>query len=276
MTTMLLRPLGRDLRHSVGDAAMALGLPGLEPGTGFVVTLDEVASLPPVVQRYLRFMRVPGRPRDRSFAARFQGRFRLGPDRPWMRCDAWQYNSAEPVARIFHMRLDVAHVVPMVGHDTYVAGRGRMHGTLLGLATVVDGSGPEYDVSELVTYVNDCVLVAPSMLLGPATQWRDVDAETFDLTFTDAGLTVSARVRVDERGAPAEFSTDDRWAALSQGPVRVRWTTPVDGWRFVGRRPLSTGGSAVWHLPDGPYTYGEGRMTSVEWDVPPPTSGYGR
>ena len=31
-----------------------------------------------------------------------------------MRCDAWQYNSAEPVARVFHMRLDFAGVVPLL------------------------------------------------------------------------------------------------------------------------------------------------------------------
>lgn len=273
MTATIPRLLGRDLRRSVGDVAVELGLPGIEPGTGPVVTEAEVAALPPVVQRYLRFMQVVGRPRDRSFLARFEGRFRLGPDRAWMPCDAWQYNAAEPVARIFHMRLDLAHVVPMVGHDTYCRGAARMHGTVLGLVTVADSSGPELDLSELVTYVNDGVLVAPSMLLCPATRWTQVDANTFDVAFTDAGLAVTARVRVNDRGAPVEFSTEDRWAALPRGLVRARWTTPVGGWRRAGGRQVASGASAVWHLPDGPFTYGEGRMTSIEWDVPPPLRG---
>lgn len=266
------RLLGRDLRHSAGDAAAAWGLPDLVPGAGAVVTDDEVALLPDVVQRYLRFMGVVGRPRDRSFVARFTGRFRLGPDKPWMRCDAWQYNAAEPVARVFHMRLDFARVVPMVGHDTYVRGHGRMHGRLLGLVTVADGTGPEYDVSELVTYVDDCILFAPSMLLGPATRWAAAGDDAFDVTFTDSGITVSARVLVDREGRPVDVSTEDRWAALPDGLVRARWTTPVAGWGDVGGRPVPAGVSAVWHLPDGEFTYGEGCASAVEWDVPPPRS----
>jgi hypothetical protein len=44
-----------------------------------VVTDADLAGLPDAVQPYLRFMGVVGRPRDRSFRARFVGRFRLRP-----------------------------------------------------------------------------------------------------------------------------------------------------------------------------------------------------
>jgi hypothetical protein len=35
-----------------------------------------------------------------------------------------------------------------------------MHGKLLGLMTVVVGRGEEFDIGELVTYLNDAVLIA--------------------------------------------------------------------------------------------------------------------
>ena len=44
-------------------------------------------------------------------------------------------------------------------------GRRRMLVRLLDAFTVQDGVGPEYDIGELVPYLNDSVLVAPSMLL---------------------------------------------------------------------------------------------------------------
>ena len=50
----------------------------------------------------------------------------------------------------------------MTGRDAYVHGHGRMHGKLAGLVTVADAAGPENDVSELVTYLNDAVFFAPS------------------------------------------------------------------------------------------------------------------
>lgn len=263
-----------DLRTRLLQAEAAAGLPtGPPAGTDATapVTEDDLATLPAPVVRYLRFMGVPGRPRDWSFRTRFRGRFRLRPGQRWMPLDAWQYNGAVDVVRIFEMRLRFAGLVPMVGSDTYLRGHGRMLGKLANVVTVADGQGPEFDIGELSTWVNDAVLLAPSMLLGPATEWAEVQDRSFDVTFSDAGLTVRARVSLDERGAPVNFSTTDRYAALPGGPVQARWTTPITGWGEVGGRPLPTGGAAIWHLEDGDFTYAEARFVpgTVEYNVGP-------
>jgi len=202
-------------------------------------------------------MGVVGRPRDRWFRAHLRGRFRMRPGQKYMPCESWQFNSGTEIARLFHMRIDFAGFVPMVGRDSYVRGEGRMHGKLLGLVTVADGHGPETDMSELTTYLNDAVMMAPSMLLRPEVTWSAVDESSFDVALTDAGATVTARVALDERGAPRDFSTTDRYADLPGGPVRAEWTTPIDGWTRANGRPVPTVGSAVWHLPAGPFTYAE-------------------
>jgi hypothetical protein len=238
---------------------------------GARVTEADLAELPAAAQRYMRFMGVVGRPRDWSFVVRFHGRFRRRPGEAWMPCDAWQYNSMFEVARIFVMRIRFAHVLSMVGRDTYIRGHGRMRGKLLGLVTVVDGYGEEFDIGELVTCLNDAVLLAPSMLLAPSTSWSEVDDRSFDVTLTDAGHTVTARVLLDERGAPRDFQTEDRNAALNDGLVRAPWTTPVKGWELVDGRPFPGPASAVWQLPDGPFTYIEGNFVpgSVRYNVAP-------
>jgi hypothetical protein len=160
----------------------------------------------------------------------------------------------------------------MFGADTYVSGRGRMRGKLLGLVTVADGSGPEFDVGELVTWLDDAVLLAPGMLLVPAVSWRSVDDDTFDLVLTDRGTTVTARVSVDAGGRVRDVSTTDRYCALPGGLVRARWTTPVEGWTLAGGRPVPQGGPAIWDLPEGPYEYVRARVDpgSIAWNVPPP------
>lgn len=80
-----------------------------------------------------------------------------------MPAEVWPYNSAVAVARIFHMRIDFAVVVPMVGRDIYLRGKRTMHSKLLGMVTVARSEGSETDLSELATYLNDAVLMAPSM-----------------------------------------------------------------------------------------------------------------
>ncbi len=90
------------------------------------VTDAEIVGLPTAVQRYLGFMGVVGRPRDWSLRARFVGRFRLRQGMGWMPAEAWQYNSAINVARVFVVRVRVAGVLPMT-RQGHVSGRSRAH-----------------------------------------------------------------------------------------------------------------------------------------------------
>jgi hypothetical protein len=262
-TTAAARPPRAFLR-----GVSAAGLP-TGPASSAPVTEADLAGLPPVAARYLRVMGVVGRPRTWSLRTHFTGRFRRGPDQPWLPLDAWQYNSGLEVARLFRMRLLVARVVPMWGWDTYRAGTGRMLGKALGLVTVADGSGPEFDTGELVTWLNDAVLLAPAMLLDARIGWEPVGKDGFRVSVTDAGRTVSAQVFLDEEGRPRDFRTEDRWADLPGGPVRTPWSTPVQGWTVVDGRPRITGGTAVWHLPEGEYSYGEMALVDLALDVPP-------
>ncbi len=238
------------------------------------LTEADLEPLPEPARRYLRFMGVVGRPRDWSFRLGFKGRFRRSRDEAWMKCAAWQYNTRLALARIFYIQLRFFGVVPVLGRDTYVDGRGRMLIRLLDLVTVGDGSGEAYDIGELVTYLNDGILLAPSMLLIPEVQWGEVDATSFDVALTDHGRTVSARVFIDERGAPMNFETTDRFYSDPKDPAKVtrcRWTTPMAGFREIDGRRLPTRGQAVWHLPEGELAYADFALQpeSVGFNVAP-------
>ncbi len=252
--------LGRDLRSSVlRDAATVVGAPPVHRGD--LVSAEELVELPEAAQRYLRRMGVVGRARDWCFLVRFRGRFKR-PGSGWMPCEAWQFNARAPTMRLFHMRIDFARVVPMVGRDAYVDGHGDMKGKLAGLVTVANGSGHEFDLGELVTYLNDAVVLAPSMLLDDSTTWTEVDDESFDIELRDGAHVVHARIFVDAEGTLVDFSTDDRWCDLPDGLVQARWSTPFEGWVEVDGRPWPTTGRAVWHLPEGPLPYAEGTFVA--------------
>jgi hypothetical protein len=154
-----------------------------------------------------------------------------------------------------------------------------MHGKLLNLITVAHSAGPETDLSELVTYLNDAVLMAPSMLLQPNTSFAAVDDDSFDVTLVDSGQEVTARVFLNGDGRPVSFSTTDRYADLPGGLARAEWTTPIEGWQPDGDRFIFTRGRAVWNLPDGPLSYldfslapGGVRYNVAPADIAPATS----
>lgn len=119
--------------------AAAAGLP-VGPGPANVVSMSQIVRLPEPAQRYLQFMGVVGHPQDWSFRLGFTGRFRTKPQQPWMKCEAWQYNSRLALARIFHIRLRLGGLLPIIGRDTYIDGHGRMLVKRLDVFTVADGT----------------------------------------------------------------------------------------------------------------------------------------
>jgi hypothetical protein len=216
--------LYRRLRRAVAEAALPTGIGGP------AVAEADLAGLPSSTQRYLRFMGVVGRPRDWPFRVRFRGRFRIRPGGAWLPADAWQYNTAVEPARIFVMRLRVGHLVPFYGRDTYVRGRGHMIGTLLG-RKVVDGGGAEFDHTELVIYLNDAVLLAPSTLLGSATSWTAVGI-----------LAVNSR--------PLRM----KWTPVLEARNRTRgWSLQRVGWHGRPTRRYVMGGAdaSMWLTANG-------------------------
>ncbi|QQQ80198.1 hypothetical protein IOD16_18515 [Saccharothrix sp. 6-C] len=232
--------------------------------TATVVTEHDIAHLPEAAQRYLRFTGVLGRPRDSGFELRAHGWFRRKPTDHWTACRVEQRNTAPDISRDFHLYLNLAHVLPVHAIDTYDHGHGHLHATALGTFTVADATGPEMDRAELVTYLDDALLLAPCTLLDLPITWTAVDDRTFDVTLTDQDLQVTARVTTDHRGAPHEVTTDDRWADLPTGLTRTRWTTPVDGWILVADRMRPRRACAVWHLPEGPFTYAQFDFTNAD------------
>ena len=70
----------------------------------------------------------------------------------------------------------------------------------------------------------------------------------------------------NERGAPQDFSTTDRYAAMPGGLVRAEWRTPVREWSDFGGRPCVRRAAAVWHLPEGEFTYADFTFEPNETD----------
>jgi len=253
---------------------VALGLPA-GPAPTDALAVADIAAFPEPARRYLTFMGVLGRPRDWSFRADLSGRFRTRPGQAWMPMDAWQYNTNLELARVFYIRVRFFGVMPVLARDTYVHGQGRMLIRPLDLFTADDARGPELAISELTTYLNDAILLAPSMIIGPACSWTAADDQSFEVALTHGSHTVRARVTVDAQGAPRDFSTTDRFVQDPHDPlhplIQARWTTPIDGWQEVNGRRLPTAGRAVWHLPQGDFTYVEMAFSpeKVVFNVPP-------
>jgi hypothetical protein len=227
-------------------------------------------EVPEVVERYLHFMGTEPADRGCDLRVRFAGSF-FKPGLGWMPATAWQFDSAVPIERRFVMRIRFGRVLPMVAVDTYRDRRGELRGTLL-KKEVAHAVGPELDLGELVTWLNDAVLLAPAQLFDAGVDLVELDDRHFRATVTDGDVRATAVVEVDDDGAPVLFTTTDRFADLPSGPLRAEWRTPVRAWgRTADRRAVPVAASGVWSLPDGPLTYVRGGFDPATFELRPPT-----
>jgi hypothetical protein len=234
-----------------------------------LVTEVDLARLPDPVRRYLRAADVIGQPRVRSYHVRFRGRIRSAPDARWMPFEAEQHSFVDPPARLFLMRARMMGV-PVQAFHRLVNGHARMQVKIGGVIPIVDAQGDVMDRSEAVTLLNDMCILAPATLLDRAITWDAVDERTVRVRFTNGAHTVSAVLSFDGDGRLANFVSDDRSRASSDGKVftRLRFSTPVRDYRDFGAARLAAHGEARWLLPAGEFTYGEFDVEEVTYNVP--------
>lgn len=239
------------------------------PLAAAAISEADLAPLPAPVQRYLRLVGVVGLPRVQNYRLRFRGRIRSDPASRWMPFEAVQQSFADQPTRLFLMRARMLGV-PVESFHRSVDGRATMQVKVAGLVTMVDARSDDMDRAEAVTLFNDMCLLAPGTLVDPRIAWEPVDTRSARARFTHGGHTVTATLLFSEDGLLSDFVSDDRLrSADGKAFTRLRFSTPVRGYRAYGPVRLAAHGEARWHPPEGAFTYGEFELVEVALNVRP-------
>jgi len=238
------------------------------------ITEADLAVLPPLVQRYLRFAGVVGTPRVHGFRARLTGRIRGSATAPWMPFVAEQHNFYDPPRRYFWIEATRGGL-PLDGLHAYGEADASMRIRLLSLLQVVHVSGPQMMRGETVTLLNDMCIFAPGSLLDPSIRWRERDARSVEATYTNGPHTIRAVLVFDDAGALVDFRSDDRPALAEDGKTMLpqRWSTPVRDHRAMGPYRLASRGEARYAPASGEYAYLEVEVREVTTEIVPNNRG---
>lgn len=238
------------------------------------ITEADLAVLPPLVQRYLRFAGVVGTQRVQGFRARLTGRIRGSATAPWMPFRAEQHNFYDPPRRYFWMEATRSGL-PVDGLHAYSEADASMRIRLLSLVPVVDLGGLDMMRTETVTIFNDMCIFAPGSLLDPSIRWREIDARSVEATYTNGPHTIHAVLLFDDSGALVDFRSDDRPALAEDGKTMLpqRWSTPIRDYRTIGPYQLATRGEGRYAPSSGEYAYIEIEVHEVSTEIVPGKGG---
>lgn len=241
--------------------AEAKAAPRAEPR---LLTEADIAHLPPPVRRYIALTGSIGRPVVTEITVQFEATMFDAPGAPGMTGPIVQYERFDLPRRLFLMTTRMKGLPVAVLHD-FNRDRATMQVRLAGLVNVVDVGGPELTRTESVTILNDLCFFAPSRLIDPRLTWTPIDDTRARVSFALGPNTVSAELIFNEEGELVDFASDDRGMLEKDGSLQVqRWTTPLSTYRDFGGWHLASEGDAIWHMPEGPFTYGHMRLTQYE------------
>jgi hypothetical protein len=230
------------------------------------VTADLLTHLPEPAQRYLNYTGVVGQPWINTVRIKYTGIFRLAADKPWMPIKAEQFYTTNPPGFYWKARFKMFGLWIVSGSDTYKAGHGHMFGKVAGLYTIFDARGEEVDQGTMLRYLNEMTWF-PIALLSDYVTWQAVDNQSFDVTFTDCGKSVTARFFIAETGRLTKFVTR-RYREDKGSYTLDTWTTPMTEYGMLAGLNLPIRGQAVWKLPTGDLPYADLTLNTIEYNVP--------
>ncbi len=245
------------------DSALLLARPIRTMPT---VTDADLASLPPLMQAYLRHSGAVGRPHVDNMRVVFDAQMRSSSTSPWMASTATQYEFFNPPARLFHMSASRAGI-PLDIYHRYVDSAATFQVKVAGLVPMVNQSGTTMTKAETVTLMNDIVVMAPAAVLDLPFTWETTGDHTVRATFSNAGFTVAATLTFNEAGDLVGFVSADRTQVDGTKVTNLPWSTPISGYAVVNGIRVGTKGDANWIAPTGEWTYGRFTIRELAYNV---------
>ncbi len=231
-----------------------------------VVTREEVASLPLVVQKWLKHSNVIGKEFTQTVHLKQKGEMRTAPDGKWMPFKAEQYFTTQKPGFIWLADVEAAPGIYLAARDKYEDGKGHMLIKLLTLFPVADAKGKEINQSAMVRYLAE-IIWFPSASLNNYIRWEQVDSATVKATMTYGGATASGFFKFNENGDVVSFEAK-RHYYRKDGSTLEDWFAQIEpqGYKeFKGVR-IPTKVTATWKLKEGDFTWLNMEISEIHYN----------
>jgi hypothetical protein len=231
-----------------------------------IVTEQDIAHLPAIVQKYLHFTESVGKPKVKNFRAEFVGGMRSAPGDDYMNLASVQYNFYEEPSRYFYMEASKMGL-PATGLHLFQNKTATFEVKMLNWLKVVDARGDKMNKAETVTLLNDMCFIAPATLIDSRITWETEDDAFVKAIYKNGNISISADLYFNEKGELINFISQDRYETDGKKYVSYPWATPVENYRMRNGYILPSKAKLIYQRPEGDFTYGELEFKSVKYNL---------
>jgi uncharacterized protein DUF6544 len=188
------------------------------------------------------------------------GEMVLKPGKRPLRFDAVEEFATDAIAFTWRARFGILGPLSIRVTDSYRPPDGLLEVRALGLP-LRRTRGPELPQGEALRYLAEIPWVPHAIIANTDLRWRAIDDRTVE---------VSAQVADDRVAVALTFDRDEIIRTVADRPrleddgTVTRWVGEFGDYRSFGAIRMPASGEVSWELPEGPFTYWRGTITSVE------------
>ena len=151
-------------------------------------------------------------------------------------------------------------------HDSYIAGVGMLHATILGLFTVADvHGGGEIARGEMMRYFAEMAWYPTALLPSQGVRWEAVNDSSANAILVDGPITLTLLFRFDAAGLATSVHADARGSGVGKEMVMLPWDCNVSNYQLRDGMMVPTRGGAA----KGGKPYFVGDLTSLVYEFAP-------
>ena len=239
-----------------------------EPVRPQTVDFRELEGLPAPVGRYFRTVLEDGQPMVSGVSVRHTGPFNMGEGAE----DNWKpFTSGQVVVTRrpgfdWNGRVAMMPGLPVTVHDSYAAGEGILHASMLGLFTVVDMRGTgDVAEGELMRFFAEAAWYPIALLPSQGVRWEAVDDYSAYATLEEGDLSLTMLFTFNEEGFIEAVSAEERGRAVDGEVVPTPWQGRFWNYEERGGMVVPLDGEVAWLLPEDEKPYWRGHITEIRY-----------
>jgi hypothetical protein len=232
----------------------------------------ELEHLPAPVQRYFRAVLKDGQPIISALTIEMVGTFNMSAaSARWKPFTSRQRVTTHRPGFLWDAQVLMVPGLVVRVVDSYIAGSGLLHASILGVVSVAKVSGgAEIARGEFMRYFAEAAWYPTALLPSQGVQWGAVDDHSANATIVDGPLTLTLLFRFNHAGLIDSVRAEARGATVGDKVIMMPWECSLSGYEVRDGMTVPITGEASWVRPEGRKPYFRGTITSLTYDFDSP------
>ena len=218
-----------------------------------ILTEENIANLPPVVQTWLSNAHVLGKSLPNITHITQKGSMRTDPSSEWLSFDADQYFSISPPAFVWNARVETDFLISITARDKYEDGKGNMLIKIGSLIPIANSLGKEIDQGTMLRFMAEMIWF-PQAVTSPYLSWQQTGPRHAKVIMHYQNVSAEGFFTFNAEGFPTQFEAQ-RYGEFNGKFSKETWSIAITNYSVFNGMRIADACDVTWKLKDGDFSW---------------------